>query len=72
MSVHISCNCNSYLTDVQILMKLYIVAVYYLNICMAENNPGTNYFITVFLVITIGRCGNFVVKFCFCHICSAV
>ena len=38
-----SCKPNSSLPDEPILMKLYTVAVYVLNLCTKEDKPGRNY-----------------------------
>ena len=41
-SVWLSCKLNSSLLDELILMKLYIVTVYYLRMCIKEDNPRPN------------------------------
>ena len=44
LSVQMSCKHNSPLRDIQMLMKVYTVAVYDLRMCKKEDNPGPNYF----------------------------
>ena len=44
LSVQLSCECNSFLTDKLILMKLYTAAVYTLKMCIKGDYPGLNYF----------------------------